>query len=107
MGTIILKTTIITTTEEKAKEIRRAVKKIMGDQYKFLVSKPIKHLVNGNATFMIAPDGSKLGWNTHEEFSRLREDVIEYLSDLTYRDGIVEVVQIETGECEPTITRYY
>ena len=106
MGTIILKTTIITTTADKAKEIRKTVKNMMGE-FGCLVSKPVNHITNGDATFMIAPDGSKLGWATHEEVSHLRKEVTQYLSNLTYYDGVIEVIEIETGETEPTINRVY
>jgi hypothetical protein len=45
-----------------------------------LVSEVIEGATNGYASIFIAPDGSKEGWDTSEEFSRRREKFKEWIS---------------------------
>lgn len=43
--------------------------------------------VNGYETFLVAPDGSKLGWETASRHAIARESFVKYLESLVYEDG--------------------
>ena len=52
-----------------------------------LVSPIIKGVVNGYASFFVAPDGSKEGWATSDNGNEAREQFVTYLRNQAYEDG--------------------
>lgn len=98
MGTIILKTIIVTCYEEAdAADAHEKAVELLGD----LVSNQVSSTTNGYVTFMVAPDGSKLGWPTHDDANQLRELLLSWLKEM----GRADVVHIEYGETEAAIIK--
>jgi hypothetical protein len=56
--------------------------------YGGLVSDVIDHCVNGTASFFIAPDGFKEGWEPSNVCAGLRGQVIELLNEFNEADGV-------------------
>lgn len=56
--------------------------------------------INGYKSFLVAPNGSKLGWESAREFDEASEKFIEYLDSIKYDDGstCVEFVKVNFGE---------
>ena len=69
-------------------EVRNQVYRI-ADSYQFgsLVSALVPSITNGEASFLVAPDGSKEGWKTSETGDKMRDEIIAYLESLKYSDG--------------------
>jgi len=72
---IIRHNSIIVTGYDKNVNKTRTKAKEMG----LLVSNIVKSHTNGYLSYFIAPDGSKEGWSTSNEFNDLREEFIKYL----------------------------
>jgi hypothetical protein len=60
-----------------------------------LVSEIVSGLANGQSSFFIAPDGSKLGWGVSETAFTLRRDFIEFLDN--YKGLDIEYVEVLFG----------
>ncbi len=71
-------TIVITSGEEEIKLARKQAKKIF-KKLKGLVSPIVNSQMNGYYSFFIAPSGSKIGWDTAQEFDNYREKFIKYL----------------------------
>lgn len=52
-----------------------------------LVSDIVDSQTNRYKTFMVAPDGSKEGWELSDAYDKKREEFVEYLESLSYGDG--------------------
>jgi hypothetical protein len=108
MGTIQHKTIIVTGSnfkpENKLTKAHKKATKLFPD----LVSPRIKSLTNGYESFLIAPCGSKLGWETDSDHDLAIEKFIGYLNSLKYEDGStsVEYVYISFGELGTKLERH-
>lgn len=56
--------------------------------------------MNGYTTFIIAPDGSKEGWETSENYDWKREEFIKILEQYRYSDGSgpLKWVEVQYGD---------
>jgi hypothetical protein len=63
-----------------------AFREALPEAFRPLLVGPIPAVVNGDATWVFGPDGSKSGWGTDEEGDGYRERFAE-LFDLAYEDG--------------------
>ena len=80
---------------------------------RFLFKKNVTDLtepvVNGYRSFLIAPDGSKEGWDESEEGNKKRDEFIEHLKTYCYEDGSSPLdwaeVQFGDGDGENKILR--
>jgi len=52
-----------------------------------LVSEITLAAVNGYASFFVAPDGSKEGWDTSDQGDDFREEFVTWLKAQTFNDG--------------------
>lgn len=72
------------------------------------VSAIVNSPMNDYASFFVAPDGSKEGWDTSEAGDALRDRIVEYLNSLRYSDGSTSYKWVEVqfgddnGECKVT-----
>jgi len=57
------------------------------DIFHGLVSDIVKSRVNGYASFFIAPDGSKEGWEQSYEGDRERDAFIQWINEQAHEDG--------------------
>ncbi len=80
------------------KRVRKAHKKAVAifatSDLVALVGKIIPHAINGGAAFLIAPDGSKEGWDHSERGKAARADFITYLEgtpDLYLNWALIEL----------------
>jgi hypothetical protein len=96
MGTIILKAIVVTADET---DINKA-HALAVEHLKELVSPIVYGTTNGYASFFIAPEGSKLGWSTHEEANSKRA---AFLEDIKTQNYFVDVVHVQYGETTPAI----
>lgn len=48
-----------------------------------LIGSIIPTIITSSGTFLIAPDGSKLGWDTSNSLDAARDEIIEYLHSST------------------------
>jgi len=64
-------------------------------------------LVNKKQTIVLAPDGSKKGWNTAKEGEKLRNMFIEKLKEYDYDDGSnpFDFVEVGYGEFGQKVLR--
>lgn len=74
-------------------------------ELKLNVSEIIDSHINGFQSFFIAPDGSKEGWQTSDEFDEKRKKFKEYLRSrsLSLRSGYIHWIEIKFGGDEPEI----
>ena len=100
MGTIIHKALVVVCDQTDVFELHAEAQFIMGQQ-NFLVSPIMNARTNGYCSFMIMPEGSKLGWATHEDADCKRQAYIKWLNEdaKCYSDH----VYVEFGETEPAI----
>lgn len=109
MGTIIHKTVIVTGPVKNYREMGFTgevgftgdlvrLRKFSKAAYPNLTSPIIQHGTNGEATFMIASSGSKLGWDLSNHHDDFINDVISHAKSLS-----VEVQVVEHGECTPKL----
>jgi len=97
MGTI-QNYAVIVTGYEGIEEAHRFAVDLMSP----LVSPLITHVVNGDRSFFVAPDGSKLGWDDSEHYRANREHLVDELRRVRELDVVV-VGYGELGEsCEVT-----
>ncbi|PAE20522.1 hypothetical protein CHH80_10945 [Bacillus sp. 7504-2] len=52
-----------------------------------LVSNIIPALTNGYQSFLIAPDGSKEGWDLSDEYDAKRKEFADFVDSMAYGDG--------------------
>lgn len=57
----------------------------------------IPSLINGKTTIVLAPDGSKKGWDEAERGKDLRDDFISKLESFDYEDGSNPFDWVEVG----------
>lgn len=55
---------------------------------------------NSYASFLVAPDGSKEGWDTSDAGDEARAEIIKYLDSLRHEDGSTSVdwVEVQFGD---------
>ena len=98
MGYMIHHAIIVTSFDDKA-IIKAHVKalKIFPDN---LVTSITPYGMNGYRSFLIAPDGSKEGWEESEQGNENREKYIDWLFNQAYDDGssLYDFVEIEYGD---------
>lgn len=101
MGTIINKSIIVSSWGVKNLEGAHLMARKLG----LPCSGIVIHAINGGGTFIIAPDGSKLGWNTHEAHEALRREFLNWAATQRHEDDSSDlyIVYIEHGECAPSI----
>lgn len=96
MGTIIHDVIVVTSWDEKALKLAHSfcVGKAAtfsafphADNWSQIVSPIIPGLVNGYATFIVAPDGSKEGWDTSDSGDGLRTAIVAELKKFRFDDG--------------------
>jgi hypothetical protein len=71
---------------EKAKEIFNTMNHY-NDSRNNVVSEIVVSPVNGYASFFIAPDGSKEGWEESQDGDTKRELFIRWINEQAYEDG--------------------
>lgn len=87
MGTIQNNVIVVTGYDryiEKANEKARDIFSVpaLGYVSKNLVTPIMWHITNQEGTFMIAPDGSKLGWDLADEFTNRRREYTQWLKKI-------------------------
>lgn len=62
--------------------------------------------VNGYVSFLVAPDGSKEGWDHSDKGDEARETFIKYLESKRYEDGStsLDYVEVQFGDDEGVTT---
>lgn len=65
-----------------------------------LVTPITKGAVNGYRSFLVAPDGSKEGWDESEDGDRRRTDLVEWLESQRTEDGgtYIDWVEVQFGD---------
>lgn len=106
MGTIQNDAIIVTGYGEDIKKAHEKAMEIFNipfDDYvsKDLVTPLIRHITNQDETFMVAPDGSKEGWDLSNEFDRRRQEFIQYLKKMPALDWVA----VSYGEIGYRITQ--
>jgi hypothetical protein len=59
------------------------------------VTTPTPSLLNATRSFLVAPDGSKEGWEDSDEGDQRREEFVEWLRGQAYDDGSSPLAWIE------------
>jgi hypothetical protein len=83
--------------------VQKEIAAIAGkDGYAFLVSDVIESATNGYGSILIAPDGSKEGWEQSAQGDGLRNKIVAYLDSLRYGDGSTsfDYVEVQFGDDE-------
>jgi hypothetical protein len=85
----IVVTSSSTEAHEKAEEI-------FGE----LVSPIVYSVTNGYNSFFVAPDGSKEGWETSDNYDDKRKEFIEWLRSQAYEDGSnsMKYIEVQFGD---------
>lgn len=95
MGHVTHHAIIVTSWETKRLASARAeARKIFGKE---AVTTVAESQCNGYSTFMIAPDGSKFGWNESDEGDMRRNAFIEHLKSYDYEDGSSPLEWVEVA----------
>lgn len=74
-----------------------------------LVSPLIKSVINGYASFYIAPDGSKEGWRDSDTGDRKRAEFVAWITsnrDILIGLSLVEVAGFGGDDHTPTVTEF-
>lgn len=80
MGTIRLKAIIVSTCAEPNRtRLNKAI--ALAKQLGLTVIGPSDATVNSYRTFLVCPDGSKLGWQIHDEAEEARNKYIAWLEE--------------------------
>lgn len=108
MGTMQHKAMVVTGIDHGENKLTKAYKKARKLFPKQLVSKRLPALTNGYESFLIAPSGSKVGWNPDVDHETAMKEFVEYLETLKYSDGSTSVkyVYLTFGELGLTIEDY-
>ena len=86
---------------EKMIEAHSIVRDIADKHGRFCdVTSLTQETTNGYVSFLVAPDGSKEGWEASDSGDRTRDDVIEYLNSLRHGDGSTsfKFVEVQFGD---------
>jgi hypothetical protein len=83
---------------EEARE--QALRTVPSTAFKGLVSGPVASTTNGYVSFLLAPDGSKEGWNTSEQGDTWRAEFIRWLQAREFDDGssVFSWVEVQYGD---------
>lgn len=90
--------------EEKIKEARTEIIDVgrdgWGDAVAEMVSPLTQGLINGQWSFLVAPDGSKEGWSHSDMGDAFREEAIRVLMSYAYDDGStsIEWCEVQFGD---------
>lgn len=63
-----------------------------------LISPVVPHVMNGTASMLVAPDGSKEWWSTSDQGDELRGQIVGKLRDLDAEGCYVDIVLVRHGE---------
>jgi hypothetical protein len=99
MGTIQHTALIVTGDKDVLEKAHKKARKFMS---KKSVTAIVGQGMNGYYSFMIAPCGSKLGWEVSNDYLEGIEKMIDYLGELDSEE-FVEWVTVEYGECGKSI----
>lgn len=69
--------------QQKLKEAHQKANQLFNP----LVSPIILGVSNGSASFFVAPDGSKEGWDTSNHYDTKRKELADFIDQLAYEDG--------------------
>jgi len=75
--------------EDRIASLHKTAKSMFG----VLVSELVPSVANMYLTFLIAPDGSKEGWNTSNEYDKKREQFFRLMT------GYPDAVEVSYDEC--------
>jgi hypothetical protein len=81
----------INEARKKAVEIYEEYKK----ESSKLVSEIIPTITNSGASFFIAPDGSKEGWDTSKCIDKAREELLDWLKN--HKDNYTDYIEVRFG----------
>jgi len=96
MGVMNHNVVIATTwSADRAKELQKWIDGLSNHERKLIVR--TGSWANGYCTFIVAPDGSKEGWDTSDEGDALRERFIARLSTDNYEDDSSPWSWVEVG----------
>jgi hypothetical protein len=100
MGTIQNDVIIVTGYDqyiENANQKARDIFNVPALDYvsKDLVTPIVWHITNQDGTFMVAPDGSKKGWDLSDEFDNRRREYVQWLKK---NPSGIEWVHVTYGE---------
>ena len=98
MGTIHHTAVVVTGPEDK--RLTKAHKKAIKLFGKDSVTKLCGQGVNGYLSFMVAPTGSKMGWETQNTYLKNVDIFVKFLETFKYEDGSTSVkfVKLSYGE---------
>ena len=107
MGREKYKVMVVTGLPEDVAKVRKKAKKILNKAFPYesvasnpdkLVSEPIQSLINGYHTFMIAPDGSKEGWDIQKQATEARLKIGKWIDKAIDQDHLcVDYVEVMFG----------
>lgn len=82
---------------QKFNQVYEKAKELFGP----LVTNVIHTEVNNYFSFMIAPDGSKEGWDLSDHYDEKRKQLSDYIDSLAYDDGsnAIQFADIALDEC--------
>jgi len=86
---------------ERAIEVHSTIKEIAENNGAICDISPLtSEAMNGYVSFLVAPDGSKEGWDTSNQGDKTRDKIIEYLDSLRYGDGSTsfKYVEVQFGD---------
>ena len=90
---------LATTWDDKAvKKVSDWVERLEEKQRSLFAFVP--SIANGKTTIILAPDGSKKGWDTAKETEKLRDDFVEVLRNICF-----EWVEVGYGEFGQKVLR--
>lgn len=90
MGTFQDKYKIIQLWEEEAiKELDEFLSKV-DEGFRHLIVK-VDRTTNGGTDYFIGTSGSKVGWETHEEFSKLVKSILDKVRTLNTYGNIIHI----------------
>jgi hypothetical protein len=97
---------IATTWDDKSiSKVRRWIDNLPEQRKKLFVFVPT--LANGKTTILLAPDGSKKGFDIANETEKLRDSFVSLLESFAYEDGSnpFDFVEVGYGEFGQTVLR--
>lgn len=108
MGTIQHKAVLVTGSDYTEKCFTKAYNKAKKLFPKQLISNKLEGVTNGYSSFLVAPCGSKLGWNEDVDHTDSIKEFVDFLEGLKYDDGSTSVkyVYVTFGELGLTVEDY-
>jgi len=83
--------TVFEETPDHIDELRDLIRDECGARFADLLVGPVNSVINGDRTYVLAPDGSKEGWSDSDIGDQARRLFVEHFSGVFKYPEIVEV----------------